>query len=96
MVVAEKYRVERRFQWMGQWYERDDPISRQTILSNRQVGESRLGSLQRNGFISLDPVTRPLDQLSKKELVEYGREVGADVKPNMVKTDLLSAIRSVL
>ncbi len=93
MAVAEKYRVDRGFKWMGQRYERGDAISRATFLKNKQVGESRLGSMQRTGFIS---ISRPLDTLTKAELVDYGREVGAEVDPNMLKDDLIAAIESEL
>lgn len=89
MAVAEKYRVDRGFKWMGQQYERGDSISRATFLNNKQVGKSRLGAMQRNGFIS---IVRPLDSMSKADLVDYGREVGAEVDPNMLKDDLVAAI----
>jgi hypothetical protein len=93
MAVAEKYRVDRGFKWMGVPYERGDSISRATFLKNKQVGESRLGSMQRTGFIS---ISRSLDGMTKPELVDYGREVGAEVDPNMLKDDLVAAIESEL
>jgi hypothetical protein len=96
MAVAEKYRVVRPLKWRGVSYDRGDSISRDTILADEQVGVSRLGSLQRTGYISLDPETRPLDKMTKADLVDYGREVGADVNPNMVKADLISAIQGEL
>ncbi len=96
MAIAEKYRVQRDFKWMGVPYERGDSISRDTILSDVQVGKSKLGTLQRTGYIGLDAVSRPLDKLTKTELVDYGREVGAEVDQNMVKKDLVSAIEGVL
>ncbi len=89
MAVAEKYRVDRGFKWMGQQYDRGDSISRATFLKETQVGKARLGAMQRNGFIS---IVRPLDGMTKPELVDYGREVGAEVDPNMLKDDLIAAI----
>ena len=94
MAVAEKYRVLRPFKWMGVPYVRDDSISRETILKEKQVGESRLGSLQRTRFIEV--AGRSLADMTKTELVDYGREVGAEVDPNMVKKDLVAAIEGVL
>jgi hypothetical protein len=96
MPVAEKYRVVKGFRWMGAAYERGDSISRAAFLADSRVGESRLGSMQRTGFIMLDPATRPLDKMTKADLVDYGREVGATVDPNMVKKDLITAIQGVL
>ena len=77
-----KYRVDRKFKWMGQTYDRGDAISRDTILAEPQVGEARLGSLQRTGFISR---VHPLDKMTKTELVAYGREVGAAVDPSVFR-----------
>ena len=91
MAVAEKYRVDRGFKWMGQHYERGDSISRATFLKETQVGKAKLGAMQRNGFIS---IVRSIDTLNKAELVDYGREVGAEVDPNMRKDDLIAAIES--
>lgn len=96
MAVAEQYRVNRGFKWMGTQYERGDSISRATILSNKQVGEARLGSLQRIGHIELDPVTRPIDKMLKADLIDYGREIGAEVSQKMLKADLIEAIRGEL
>ena len=92
MAVAEKYHVNKGFKWLGRQYDRGDAISRSTILADVRVGEARLGSLQRTGFISL--VNRPLDAMTKAELVDYGREVGAEVTPNMTKAVLVGAIES--
>ncbi len=91
MAVAEKYRVDKGFKWMGHQYERGDAISRATFLKETQVGAARLGAMQRTGFISIE---RSLDTLTKAELVDYGREVGAEVDPNMLKDDLIAAIES--
>ena len=91
MAVAEKYRVDRGFKWMGQQYERGDSISRATFLKETQVGKAKLGAMQRTGFIS---IARSIDTLNKAELVDYGREVGAEVDPNMRKDDLIAAIES--
>ncbi len=96
MAVAAKYRVQRDFKWMGVPYARGDSISRDTILSDVQVGKSKLGTLQRTGYIGLDLVGWPLSDLTKAELVDYGREVGAEVDQNMVKKDLITAIEGVL
>jgi hypothetical protein len=96
MAVAEQYRVKKPLKWLGVSYDRGDSIGRDTILADERVGISRLGSLQRTGFIELDPVTRPLDKMTKADLVDYGREVGADVNPNMVKADLVVAIQEEL
>ena len=95
MAVAAKYPVLKPLKWMGVSYARGDSINRDTILSDAQVGKSKLGTLQRTGFIGLD-ASRPLGGMTNAELVDYGREVGADVHPNMVKTDLISAIEGVL
>jgi hypothetical protein len=76
---------------MGQQYERGDAISRTAFLKETQVGKSRLGAMQRTGFIS---IVRPLDGMTKPELVDYGREVGAEVDPTMLKDDLIAAIES--
>ena len=76
---------------MGQQYERGDAISRTAFLKETQVGKARLGAMQRTGFIS---IVRPLDGMTKPELVDYGREVGAEVDPNMLKDDLIAAIES--
>ncbi len=89
MAVVEKYRVDKGFKWMGQQYDRGDSISRATFLQETQVGKARLGAMQRTGFISIE---RSLDTLTKAELVDYGREVGAEVDPNMLKNDLVAAI----
>ncbi len=94
MAVAEKYRVDKPFKWLGQQYERGDAISRSTILSDTRVGEARLGSLQRVGFISL--VDRPLSEMNKAELVDYGHEVGAKVSSNMTNAVLIKTIESEL
>ena len=91
MAVAEKYRVDRGFKWMGQQYERGDSISRATFLKETQVGKAKLGAMQRTGFIS---IVISIDTLNKAELVDYGREVGAEVDPNMRKDDLIAAIES--
>ena len=91
MAVAEKYRVDKGFKWMGHQYERGDAISRATFLKETQVGKSRLASMQRTGFISM---MRSVDSMNKAELVDYGREVGAEVDPNMLKEDLIAAIES--
>ncbi len=96
MAVTAQYPVLTSFKWMGVDYVRGGSISRDTILSDAQVGKSKLGTLQRTGFIGLDPLTRPLTGMNKAELVDYGREVGADVHQNMVKKDLISAIEGVL
>ena len=91
--VAEKYRILRPVKWMGVDYVRDDVITRATILKEKQVGVSRLASMQRQGFMEM---VRSFDTLTKAELVDYGREVGADVDQNMVKKDLIAAIEGVL
>ncbi len=91
MAIVEKYRVDRGFKWMGQQYKRGDVISRATILAEKQVGKAKLGAMQRNGFFSPD---RSIDTLNKAELVDYGREVGAEVDPTMRKDDLRAAIES--
>ena len=96
MAVAAKYRVQRDFKWMGVPYARGDSISRDTILSDVQGGKSKLGTLQRTGVSGLDTASRPLGGMTKTELVDYGREVGADVDQNMVKKDLVSAIEGVV
>ncbi len=96
MAVVDKYRVLRPLKWMGVDYVRDDVITRDTILKEQQVGVSRLASLQRTGFLEPDAATRAVDQMTKTDLVDYGREVGADVHQNMVKKDLITAIEGVL
>ena len=78
---------------MGVQYERGDAISRATFLQEKQVGKSRLASMQRTGFIS---IARSVDSMNKAELADYGREVGAEVDPNMLKDDLVAAIESEL
>ena len=93
MTVAE-YKARRGFKWRGVSYERGDTISRATFLADKAVGVSRLGSMQRTGYI--EPVNRPVAGMTKTDLVAYGREVGADVNPNMNKADLTSAIEGVL
>jgi hypothetical protein len=94
MTAVAEYKARRGFKWLGVSYERGDRISRATFLADTQVGESRLGSMQRTGII--EPVNRPVDKMTKNELVAYGREVGADVHPNMNKADLAAAIEGVL
>ncbi len=94
MAVVSEYEFDKPTKWMGVSYGRGDRISKATILAEKQVGVSRLASLQRNGF--MHPVNRPLDKMSKADLVDYGREVGADVGPNMIKADLLEAIEGEL
>ncbi len=96
MAVAEQYRVLRDFKYRGVPYARGDSISRDTILADTQVGVSKLGTLQRVKYIELDSQTRPLDEMTKADLVDYGREVGAEVDQNMVKKDLITAIEGVL
>ena len=93
MAVAEKYRVDKGFKWMGHQYERGDAISRATFLKEKQIGEARLGAMQRTGFIS---VVEDWRTFTNTNMVEYGREVGADVHPNMLKADLVDAIESEL
>ena len=94
MAVAEKYRARRGFKYSGRRFEMGEPIDRSYIINDG--GETKLRVLQRAGFIELDPVTRPLDKMTKADLIEYGREVGADVQHNMTKTDLLAAIKQEL
>jgi hypothetical protein len=94
MTVVAEYKARRGFKWLGVSYERGDTLSRDTFLKDTQVGESRLGSMQRTGYI--EPVNRPISKMTKADLLSYGREVGADVNPNMNKTDLVSAIEGVL
>ena len=96
MPVVEKYRVRQSFKWLGKQYQPGDAISRDTILSDAQVGESKLGTLQRVRFIEPDPQTRPLDKMTKSELVEYAREVGASVDPNWRKSDILEEIEGAI
>ena len=96
MAVAEKYEVLRPMKWLGKAYEPGDAIARDTILSDKQVGASKLGTLQRVGYIRLDPRTRPVDKMTKAELVDYGREIGANVSPSMVKADLIEEIERTL
>lgn len=94
MPVAEKYRAVRNFKFAGLAFNRGDSIEREFILAKTDA--SKLGTLQRTGFIELDPVTRPLDKMTKADLIEYGREVGASVDQRMTKADLLDAIRQEL
>lgn len=96
MPVAEKYEVLRPMKWLGKSYEPGDAIARDAILSDRQVGASKLGTLQRVGYIRLDPQTRPFGKMTKAELVEYGREIGADVTQGMLKADLIEEIERTL
>lgn len=96
MPVVEKYRVRQSFKWLGVQYKPGDAISRETILSDKQVGESKLGTLQRVRFIEPDPQTRPLEGMSKSELVEYAREVGARVDPNWRKAEILEEIQGAI
>lgn len=96
MPVVEKYRVRQSFKWLGVQYKPGDAISRETILSDANVGESKLGTLQRVRFIEPDPQTRSLDKMTKSELVEYAREVGASVDPNWRKSDVLEAIQETI
>ena len=91
MAVAEKYRAKRPFKFNGRRIEQGDSVDRDYIL---KVSPEKLRVLQVTGFIELDPVTRPLDKMTKADLVDYGREVGAEVNPNMVKADLVAAIES--
>jgi len=93
MAVAEKYRAKRPFKFNGRQIEQGDSVERDYIL---KVSPEKLRVLQVTGFIELDPVTRPIGKMSKADLVDYGREVGADVNPNMVKADLVEAIESEL
>jgi hypothetical protein len=93
MAVAEKYRVRRTLKFNGRAYEAGDAIDRAAIIS---VDPSKLGSLTRTGFIELDPVARPLDKMTKADLIDYGREIGAAVDQAMVKADLIAAIESEL
>lgn len=93
MPVAEKYRALRDFKFNERKFKRGDAISRDYILS---TNPEKLGTLQRAKFIGLDPLTRPLDKMTKVELVEYGREVGADVDQRMTKAELREAIKGVL
>lgn len=96
MPVVEKYRVRQAFKWLGVQYEPGDAISRETILADAQVGVSKLGTLQRVRFIEPDPLTRPIDKMSKSDLVDYAREVGADIDPNWRKSDILEAIQETI
>ena len=93
MTVVSEYEADRGFKWLGVSYERGDHISKATMLADEQVGASRLASMQRNGFF--EPVNRPISGMTKSDLVEYGREVGAEVHPNMNKADLTEAIEGV-
>lgn len=94
MPVAEQYRVVRDLKFNGRQFERGDSIARDYILGSPRP--EMLGTLQRTGFIELDPVTRPLDKMTKAELIDYAREVDAEVNTNMRKDDLLDAIQEVL
>ncbi len=96
MAVVEKYRVEHAMKWKGTPYARGDALSRDMILSDTQVGESKLKTLLRLGWLVPDPGTRPLNKMSNADLVDHGRDMGADVHPNMVKKDLIAAIEGVL
>ena len=96
MAVFEKYRILKPVKWMGTDYVRDDVLTRTTILKEKQVGVSRLASLQRNGFMEPLLADKPLAKMSNPDLVDYGREVGADVHPNMLKKDMVAAIEGVL
>lgn len=96
MPVIEKYRVRQPFKWLGTQYEAGDAISRDTILSDEQVGASKLATLQRVRFIEPDPQTRSLDKLTKAELVDYAREIGATVDPNWLKADVREAIEETI
>ncbi len=95
-MTVEKYRVEHAMKWKGAPYARGDSLSRDMILSDIQVGKSKLATLLRLGWLVPDPVTRPLDKMTKAELVDHGRDMGVDVDQNMVKKDLIAAIEGVL
>lgn len=94
--MIERYRVLNRFQWHGQWYERGDAISRDVILADANVGVSRLGSLQRTRFIEPDPVTRPLDKMTKAELIDHARDLGASFDASWRKSDILEAVQEAI
>ena len=93
MAVAEKYRVVRDFKFNGRQFTSGDSIARDFIVD---VAPEKLGTLQRVRFIELDPLTRPLDKMTKTELIDYGREVGAKVDHKMTKADLVEAIKGVI
>ncbi len=90
-MIVEKYRVVRDFKFNGRNFERGDAIDRSYIVD---VAPEKEGTLVRTRFIELAPEMRDLTKMTKADLVEFGRTIGADVDPNMVKSVLVDAIES--
>jgi hypothetical protein len=93
MAVAEKYRVVRDFKFNGRDFQRGDAIERAYIVA---VAPEKEGTLLRTRFIELAPHQRDLSKMTKSDLVELGRTVGATVDPNWRKADLIEAIEGEL
>ena len=96
MAVAEKYEVLHPMKYRGVSYEVGEAIARDTILADKQVGVAKLGTLQRVGYIRLDPATRPIKSMKVAELLDYGLEIGADVTRGMTKPVMLEEIERTL
>lgn len=91
MAVVEKYEVLRTLKFNGRDFERGDAIDRAYIVS---VAPEKEGTLVRTGFIGLAPHQRDLNKMTKAELVDFGRDIGATVDHNWRKDDLIDAIES--
>jgi len=89
--MVEKYRVTRDFKFNGRQFARGDAIDRAYIVN---VDPAKEGTLVRTRFIELAPHQRDLSKMTKTELVEFGRNIGATVDQNWVKADLIDAIES--
>ena len=93
MPVVDAYRVNRELKFNGRQYAVGDAIPHDAIVEvDRRLGSDKLGSLLRTRWIEPDPVTRPLTEMTKDELIEHGRNIGAEFQASWKKADIRAAI----
>ena len=74
----------------GRQFEAGDAIERDYIMD---VQPQKLGTLLRTRYIEVDPVTRPVDKMTKAELVEYAADLGVEVSSSWRKDEILEAVK---
>ena len=88
-----------RYKWTqarkfnGRQYERGDTITRDEILA---VNPEKLGTLERVRLIEPDPLTNPVDKMTKDELIQHARDIGAKVDHNWRKAQIREAVEDAL
>ena len=73
----------------GRQYEAGDTITREQIVS---VHPEKLGTLERTRLIVPDPLTNPIEKMTKDELLDYARDVGVTVSASWRKREVREAI----